>query len=102
MYTPVALTDKELFDQSFWVNIATNLPELLTAPEGVERLVYRFVGQYLPVLLRTRTQEERDHVWLAFWHYLVAPRTSRKPFGLSSRTADLLIAEFQGALSELG
>ena len=98
----MALTDKELFDQSFWVNIATNLPELLNDPEGAEHLVDRFVGQYLPALLRSSLEEQRDHVWLAFWHYLVAPRTSRKPFGLSSRTADLLIAEFQGALSELG
>ena len=53
-------------------------------------------------LVGSRSKEERDHVWLAFWNYLVAPRTSRKPFGLSSQTADLLIAEFQGALSELG
>ena len=96
------MTEQELFDQSFWVNIATKIPELLNDPEGAEHLVDRFVAQYLPVLLRSRMEEERDHVWLAFWHYLVAPRTSRKPFGLSSRTADFLIAEFQGALSELG
>ena len=97
----MTLTDNELFDEPFWVNIATNSPELASHPEGVERLVSRFVGQYLPVLLRTRTEEDSDRVWLAFWNYLVAPATSRKPFGLSSRAADLLIAEFQSALSEL-
>ena len=102
MYTPGAFTEKELLDQSFWVNIATNLPELSNDPEGAEHLVDRFVAQYLPILLRSRVEEEKDHVWLAFWHYLVAPRTSRKPFVLSSRPADLLIAQFQGALSELG
>ena len=94
--------DEELFDQSFWVSIAMKLPELLNDPEGAEFLVDRFVGQYLPVLLRTRAKRDIDHVWLAFWSYLVAPHTSRKPFGLSSRTADLLIAKFQGALSRPG
>ena len=91
--------EKELFEQSFWVSVAMKVPELLNDPEGVEHIVARFVGQYLPVLLRARVKRDIDHVWLAFWSYLVAPRTSRKPFGLSSGTADLLIAEFQGALS---
>ena len=100
MYTPVALTEKELFDQSFWVNIATNLPELSNDPEGAEHLVDRFVGQYLPVLLRVTRKEDSDHAWLAFWSYLVAPRTNRKPCSLSSQAADLLIAEFQSALTE--
>ena len=98
----MASIDNEIFDQSFWERIAAKLPELSSDAEGVERIADRFAGQYLPVLLRGRTQEERDHVWLAFWHYLVAPRTNRKPFGLSSRTADLLIAEFQKALPDLG
>ena len=96
------MDEEELFDQSFWVSIAMKLPELLNDPEGVEFVVDRFVGQYLPALLRTRVQQDIDHVWLAFWNYLVAPRTSRKPFGLTSRTADLLIAEFQSALSRPG
>ncbi len=95
------MSEKEIFDQSYWVRTATKLPELSNDPEGAEHLVERFLGQYLPVLLRCRTKEDSDHVWLAFWNYLVAPSTRRKPFGLSSRTADLLIAEFQGALSEL-
>jgi len=95
------MNEEELFDQNFWVNIAMAFPELLNNPEGAEHLVDRFVGQYLPVLLRSRKQEDSDHVWLALWHYLVAPHTNRKPFGLSSSTADLLIAEFQGALSGL-
>ncbi len=95
------MNEEELFDQSFWVSIAMTLPELLNDPEGTEHLVDRFVGQYLPVLLRSRREEERDHVWLALWNYLVAPHTNRKPFGLSGTTADLLIGEFKGALSEL-
>ena len=84
-----------------WVRIIAKLPELSSDAEGIEHLADRFVGQYLPALLRSRTEDQRDHVWLAFWHYLVAPRTRRKPFGLSSGMADLLIAEFQIALSEL-
>ena len=91
------MDEEELLDQSFWVSIAVKVPELLDDPEGAEHVVDRFVGQYLPTLLRTRA-EDIDHVWLAFWNYLVAPRTSRKPVGLSSRVADLLIAEFQSAL----
>ncbi len=97
------MIDKDdLFDQSFWLEISKKLPELVSDPEGAEHLVDRFVGQYLPALGRTRAQADIDHVWLAFWNYLVAPRTSRKPFGLASRAADLLIAEYQKALSELG
>ena len=95
------MNEEELFDQNFWVSIAMTFPELLNNPDGAEHLVDRFVGQYLPALLRSRGEEQRDHVWLALWNYLVAPHTNRKPFGLSSRTADRLIAEFQGALSEL-
>ena len=100
MALPVALINKNLYDQSFWLQIATKLPELASNAGGLEHLVDRFVRQYLPVLLRSRTEEERDHVWLAFWSYLVAPRNRRKPLGLSSRTADLLIAEFQSVLTE--
>ncbi len=96
------MDEEELFDQSFWVSIALKLPELQEDPVGAEFVVNRFVGQYLPALLRTRGQQDIDHVWLAFWHYLVGVRSSRKPFGLTSRTADLLIGEFQDALSRPG
>ncbi len=99
----MALIDSDdLFDQSFWLEISKNLPELVSDVDGAEHLVDRFVGQYLPVLLRASSKEDSGHAWLAFWHFLVAPRTSRKPFGLSSRMADLLIAEFQSALSDFG
>ena len=93
------MDEEQLFSLTFWISIASKLPELPDNPEGTEHLVDRFVAQYLPVLLRSRAQEQRDHAWLAFWHYLVAPATVRKPFGLTSQVADLLIAEFQGALS---
>ena len=96
------MNEDEIFEQSFWVTIAMKLPELANDSAGTERLVDRFVGQYLPTLLRTSGKEGIDRVWLAFWHYLVAPRTNRKPFGLSGKTADLLIAEFQSALSGAG
>ena len=96
------MNEEELAEQSFWLGIAMKLPELVDDPEGTEHLVARFVGQYLQVLLGTSGKQDNDRVWLAFWHYLVAPSTRRKPFGLTGRTADLLIAEFQSALSGPG
>ena len=96
------MDDEQFFDHSFWVGVANKLPDLANDPEGTGHLVERYVAQYLPAHLRSKSQQDIDRVWLAFWHYLVAPRTNRKPFGLSSRTADLLIAEFQGELSRSG
>ena len=58
------------------------------------------MGKYLPAVLRARNEEERERVWLAFWSYIVARATSRKPFGLSHGAADQLIKELQTALSE--
>jgi hypothetical protein len=93
------MDEDRLFDESFWVGVANKLPELADDPAGTNHLVERYVAQYLPAHLKSRSQQDFDRVWLAFWHYLVAPRTNRKPFGLTSTTADLLIAEFQGELS---
>ena len=89
-----------MLDQSVWEEIARSSPELVDNPEGAEHLAYRFVGQYLPALLRARTKGDSDQVWLAFWSYLIARASGRKPFGLSQRAADRLIAEFQKALPE--
>jgi len=94
------VTEYELFDQSFWMNIATNAPEISSDLEGLEHLVARFVGQYLPVLLKVSNKDDFDRVWLAYWSYLVAPQTNRKPGSLPSRAADNLIAEFQSVFSE--
>ena len=93
------MTEEELQERTFWLNIAANVPEILDELEGVAHLVDRFVGQYLPVLRRVSRKEDIDHAWLAFYSYVVAPSTNRKPCSLSSRTADLLIAEFQSVLS---
>ena len=99
--TKLVLIDENKFlDQSLWLGICNKLPQVASEPDGLEHLVERFLAQYLPAYLRARASGDVDRVWLAFWHYLVAPRTSRKPFGLSSQAADLLIAEFQKALSE--
>jgi hypothetical protein len=92
--------DRNLFDESFWREIARSSPELADNPDGAEHLAYRFVGQYLPALLRANTKEDSDDVWLAFWSYLVARGNKRKLFALSTQAADRLIAEFQQALSE--
>ena len=94
------MTEDELFNQSFWMNLATGALEISSDLEGLEHLVERFVGQYLPVLLKVSNKDDFDHAWLAYWNYLVAPRTNRKPGSLSSRAADNLIAEFQSVFSQ--
>ena len=94
------MRERNLIDHSFWEEIARGSPELVDNPEGAEHLTYRFVGQYLPALLRARTKEDTDDVWLAFWSYLTARGNKRKPFVLSQQAADRLITEFQQALSE--
>ena len=96
----VLIDETKFLEQSFWLEICNKLTEVAGELDGLEHLVDRFLGQYLPAYLRARASGDAERVWLAFWHYLVAPSTSRKPFGLSSQAADLLIAEFQRALSE--
>jgi hypothetical protein len=97
---PAALNDTDVFDQSPWEAIARESPELADNPAGAEHLAYRFAGKYLPALLRSKTTDEKERVWLAFWSYIIARATDRKPFGMSQEAADLLIAQFQKALSE--
>ena len=94
------MNDTEQLDDSYWQAIVNDLPELVDNQEGAAHLVYRFVGQYLPALGKAPTHEARDRVWMAFWSYLVAPSSRRKPFGLSHQAADRLIEQFQKALSE--
>lgn len=96
------MEEEQLIDHAFWFGIASKQPELLGDPAGAEHMVDRFVGQYLPAALRSSSKQDFDRVWFAFWNYLVAPKTRRKPFGLSSKAADLLITDFQAALSEPG
>ena len=93
------LPSSRLLDGSLWHGIAGRSPELADNPEGTEHLVYRFVGKYLPAVLRARTADDRQRAWLALWSYMIARPTSRKPFGLSHEAADRLIAEFQEAVS---
>ena len=52
------MTEEELFDQTYWVNLAAKIPDLVDDEEGVAHLVDRFVGQYLPVLLRVTRKED--------------------------------------------
>ena len=87
-----------LFDHDFWVELASRSTELADNPEGADRVVLRYLGQYLPALLKSRTHEDRERVWLAFWSYLIARASRKKPFGLSHRAADELIARFREAL----
>ena len=91
-------TKDSLFDHDFWVDLAARSPELADNPEGADHLVLRYLRQYLPALLRSKTQEDRERVWLAFWSYLVARASWKKPFGLSHHGSDDLIARFQEAL----
>ena len=98
----MAMNEERLFDHSLWLSMASKQSNVLDNPEGAAHMVERFVAQYVPAILKTRTNPDYERVWLAFWHYLVAPRTSRKPFGLSSEAADELIAEFQTELPRPG
>jgi hypothetical protein len=94
---PSALIDKIKFsDPSIWLKICQKLPELGSELDGLEHLVDRFVGQYLPSLFRARAETEIDRVGLDFGI------TLWQPAPVASRAADLLITEFQRALSEPG
>jgi len=96
------LSEPDLFEPDTWLAIAVGLPELHENPEGAAHLVYRFLGKYLPALLRARTPEERGRVWLAFWSYLIARQSRKKPFGLSHQAADELIARIRQELESKG
>ena len=82
--------------------MAAESPELVGNPEGTEHLVYRFLGKYLPVVLKAKTEEGRERAWLALWSYMIARQSSRKPFGLSPLAADELIRRFQAELGRRG
>lgn len=86
--------------EAFWEAIAIRSPELEENPEGAQHLAFRFAGKYLPIVRGTKDNGERERVWLAFWSYLVARETSRKPFDLSPDAADEIIAQFRAALDE--
>ena len=94
--------DSALLDRSFWEELAAESPELAENPEGTQHLVYRFLGKYLPAVLKARTEEARERVWLALWSYMIARQSARKPFGLSPDAADELIRRFQAELDRRG
>jgi hypothetical protein len=89
---------QDLFDRDFWEAITRDSPALRDDPHGAEHLVNRFLGKYLPNLISARAPEDRGRVWLAFWSYLIARASWKKPFGLSHEAADELIARFKIAL----
>ena len=91
----------EVADESTWLEIAAALDELREDAEGARQVASRFSGKYLQALRRATTPEERDRVWLSFWHYLTARPTMRKPVTLSHGAADTLIAELQAVVSRL-
>ena len=91
-----------LFDRVAWEALAGESAELSDNPRGTEHLVYRFLGKYLPAVLKARTPDARERAWLAFWSYMIARRTSRKPFGLSQQGTDALIERFQAELERRG
>ena len=88
-------------DEPTWFEIAYSLDELQGDAEGARQIASRFSGKYLQALRRATTPEERDRVWLSFWHYVTARPTMRKPVTLSHDAADALIAELQAAVSRL-
>ena len=91
----------EITGEPTWFQIVAALDELRGDAEGARQVASRFSGKYLQALRRASTPEERDRVWLSFWHYLTARPTMRKPVTLSHKAADTLIAELQAAVSRL-
>ncbi len=81
-----------------WEKAIRDFPNLTGNPEGIESLIERFEGQYLGALLLAKIEDQRNDAWLAFWSYLIARPTMRKPFQLTSEEADRLIASLQSAL----
>ena len=96
------MNQPSLFDDARWEELVGKASERRDNPAACERLVYRFLGQYLPALISARTQDDRERVWRAFWSYLTAPVTGAKPFGLSYSSADDLLADIQQELARLG
>ena len=96
------MNESKLFDSTLWEELVGRVTEMQDDPAAGQHLVYRFLGQYLPALLSARTQEARERVWYALWSYLTTPATRAKPFGLSSSSADELIAEIRRELSRQG
>ena len=91
----------EITGEPTWFQIVAALDELRGDAEGARQVASRFSGKYLQTLRRATTPEERDRVWLSFWHYLTARPTMRKPVTLSHEAADTLIAELQAVVSRL-
>ena len=91
----------EITGEPTWFQIVAALDELRGDAEGARQVASRFSGKYLQALRRATTPEERDRVWLSFWHYLTARPTMRKPVTLSHGAADTLIAELQAVVSRL-
>ena len=94
------LKSENLFDYDFWVSLASLSQELENNPRGTEHLVFRYIDQYLPALLSARTINDQDHVWLAFWSYVVARKSAKKPFSLSHHSADELIIRFKESMRD--
>lgn len=83
-------------DTTRWEAMIGDVPELANDKESTEQIADRFVRQYLTAWLRAGTDEMRERVWTAFWSYLTSALTHRKPFKLSSESADALIGRMRG------
>ena len=90
----------EQLEPSRWQDRVREFSALAGNPEGTQSLTERFQAQYLEALSLAEGKEDRDRVWLAFWHYLITRPTMRKPFQLTSQQADDLIAQIQACLEE--
>ena len=94
--------DEGLFDTARWTRMIGDAPELVDDNESTEQIADRFVRQYLAAWLKAGTDEMRERVWLAFWSYLTSTPTPRKPFELSSESADSLIGRLRGEVEGQG
>ena len=88
-------TSPNLHDGSSWEDIVRESSGFIDNAEGVDHFIYRFQGQYLPIIVKSRTKEGLEHAWLALWSYMIARRSPRKPFTLAHDAADDLITRLK-------
>ena len=91
----------ELNDGSLWESIVFESSGFIGNLEGAEHFIYRFMGQYLPAIMKGRSEEGVERAWLALWSYMIARRSARKPFTLSHDAADDLINRLKMELERI-
>ena len=70
-----------------WVEAADEALDFVEDADARGLILYRFEGQYLPVLRKARNDEQVWRAWNAFYNYLTFRESRRKFFSLSEADA---------------